>query len=110
MMKEMGLFAAVCGIVIYAMATNTAFATGEKTITIDNLAFTPAEVKVKAGTRVVFVNRDDLPHSVVSMTSEFRSKTLDTGESFIIVFGKLGEIAYFCGLHGQMRGKIIVTP
>jgi plastocyanin len=34
-------------------------------VNIDNFAFTPNELTVKAGTTVVFHNRDDIPHSVV---------------------------------------------
>jgi plastocyanin len=82
----------------------------EATVTIDNFAFTPSQIKVKAGSRVVFVNRDDIPHNVVGETAKFRSKAMDTNESFAITFDKPGEIAYFCGLHPMMKGRITVTP
>jgi plastocyanin len=109
MIKDIRLFAAVCG-VAFAVTAKPSFAAGETTITIDNFAFTPAEVIVKAGTRVVFVNHDDIPHNVVGETVKFHSKALDTEESFAFIFDKPGEIVYFCGLHPQMKGKITVTP
>jgi plastocyanin len=34
-------------------------------VNIDNFAFTPKELTVKAGTTIVFHNRDDIPQSVV---------------------------------------------
>ncbi len=82
----------------------------EVKINIDNFAFTPAELKIKAGTKVVFVNRDDIPHNVVGENVKFRSKALDTDDTFEFVFDQPGEIDYFCGLHPQMKGRLLVTP
>ena len=79
-------------------------------IGIDNFAFTPPVLTIKTGTTGVFENHDDIPHLVVDAGGRFRSKALDTNDSFSITFDKPGEIAYFCGLHPHMKGKIIVTP
>jgi plastocyanin len=79
-------------------------------VNIDNFAFTPNELTVKAGTAIVFRNRDDIPHTVVGTRGEFHSKALDTDESFSFTFAKPGTYEYFCGLHPQMQGKIVVTP
>ena len=91
-------------------AMNSAFAAGEASIAIDNFTFAPAEVTVKAGTKVLFVNHDDIPHLVVIEKDKVRSRALDTDDSFAFVFDKPGEFIYFCGLHPQMQGKITVTP
>jgi plastocyanin len=79
-------------------------------ITIDNFTFTPATLTVKAGTRVVWKNQDDIPHLVVSDVSPplFRSKALDTDDSFSTIFDKPGTYHYFCGLHPHMQGTIVV--
>jgi plastocyanin len=79
-------------------------------VNIDNFAFTPKELAVKAGTTVVFRNHDDIPHSVVGSEGEFHSKALDTDDSFSFTFAKAGTYAYSCGLHPRMQGKIVVTP
>jgi plastocyanin len=79
-------------------------------VNIDNFAFTPNELTVKAGTTVIFRNRDDIPHSVVGSKGEFHSKALDTDDSFSFTFAKAGTYAYSCGLHPRMQGKITVTP
>jgi plastocyanin len=79
-------------------------------VNIDNFAFTPKELTVKAGTAIVFRNRDDIPHSVVGSNGEFHSKALDTDDSFSFTFAKAGTYAYFCGLHPQIQGRIVVTP
>jgi plastocyanin len=91
-------------------AMNSAFAAGETSIAIDNFTFAPAEVTVRAGTRVLFVNHDDIPHLVVLENGKVRSRALDTDDSFAFVFDKPGEFVYFCGLHPQMKGRILVTP
>ena len=78
-------------------------------VTIDNFAFAPNELAVKAGTTVVFRNRDDIPHSVVGSKGEFHSKALDTDDSFSFTFTKAGTYDYSCGLHPRMQGRIVVT-
>jgi plastocyanin len=79
-------------------------------VNIDNFAFTPKELTVKAGTTIVFRNRDDIPHSVVGSKGEFHSKALDTDDSFSFTFANAGSYAYSCGLHPRMQGRIVVTP
>ena len=87
----------------------TAFA-DEATVSIDNFAFTPDVLTVKAGTTVTFVNHDDIPHLVVASDGKYRSKALDTNDKFSIAFDKPGDYSYYCGLHPHMKGKIVVEP
>jgi amicyanin len=79
-------------------------------VTIDNFTFAPAEVTVSVGTTVTWDNHDDIPHSVVEKNKLFRSKALDTDESYSFTFTQAGTYDYFCGLHPHMVGKIIVKP
>jgi plastocyanin len=76
-------------------------------VTIDNFTFAPAELTVKVGTTVTWTNHDDIPHTVVS-AGKFRSKTLDTDDSFSFTFTAAGEYKYFCSLHPHMTGTIKV--
>jgi plastocyanin len=82
----------------------------DREVNIDNFTFTPKELSVKAGTTIVFRNRDDIPHSVVGGQGEFHSNALDTGDSFSLTFTRAGSYGYFCGLHPQMQGKVLVIP
>jgi len=77
-------------------------------VTIDNFTFTPPELTVVVGTTVKWVNRDDIPHLVVNKDKAFRSKALDTGDSFSYTFASAGTFDYFCALHPHMVGKVIV--
>jgi plastocyanin len=79
-----------------------------KLITIDNFTFGPRELTVAAGTTVKWVNHDDIPHSVVNKDKTFRSKALDTDDSYSYTFASAGTFDYFCGLHPHMVGKVIV--
>src|ERR1700761_4855732 len=79
----------------------------ETKVTIDNFTFTPAELTGKARPTVTWNNPDDIPHVVVS-AGKFRSKTLDTDESYSFTFTTAGEYKYFCSLHPHMTGTIKV--
>ena len=77
------------------------------TVSIDNFTFAPVELKVKVGDTVTWTNHDDIPHTVVS-AGKFRSKTLDTDNSFSFTFATAGDYKYFCSLHPHMTGMIKV--
>jgi plastocyanin len=77
-------------------------------ITIDNFTFTPKELTVAVGTTVRWVNHDDIPHTVVEKKTTFRSKALDTDDSYSFTFTSAGTFDYFCGLHPHMVGQVIV--
>src|SRR5437879_668069 len=55
-------------------------------VKIDNFSFGPATLTVAPGTTVTWVNHDDIPHTVVSTDSIFKSKVLDTDEKFTLTF------------------------
>ena len=77
-------------------------------VTIDNFTFGPKELTVPVGTTVKWVNHDDIPHTVANKDKVFRSKALDTDDSYSFTFASAGTFDYFCGLHPYMVGKIIV--
>ena len=78
-------------------------------IGIDNFAFEPKTLTVAAGTSVTWVNRDDVPHLIISTTGKFpNSKVLDTDQQHVATFDSPGEYPYFCSIHPTMVGKIVV--
>jgi plastocyanin len=77
-------------------------------VRIDNFVFGPETLTVSVGTTVTWVNRDDIPHTVVANDKTFKSKVLDTDERFSFTFTRPGEYGYFCSLHPHMVGKVIV--
>jgi plastocyanin len=79
----------------------------DTTVSLDNFTFQPAQLTVKVGTTVTWTNHDDIPHTIVS-AGKFRSKTLDTDDSFSFTFTAAGDYKYFCSLHPHMTGMIKV--
>ena len=77
-------------------------------IMIDNFKFSPIPLTVAVGSTITWVNRDDIPHSIVFPALGVRSHTMDTNQSFNFHFEKSGTYDYICGLHPFMRGKIVV--
>ncbi len=78
-------------------------------IEIKDFAFNPQTVTVKSGEKVTWINRDEEPHTVVSVEKQFKKSTaLDTDQEFTITAGAPGTYTYFCSVHPKMTGTIIV--
>jgi plastocyanin len=79
-------------------------------VKIDNFTFDPPTLTIAAGTKVTWVNRDDVPHTATSTAKpkRFNSGTLDTDQQFSHVFTESGTYDYFCAVHPKMTGRIIV--
>jgi plastocyanin len=82
---------------------------GQNKIEIKDFAFTPQTITVKSGEKVTWINRDEEPHTVVSVGKQFKkSSALDTDQTYTIVAGAPGTYSYFCSVHPKMTGTIIV--
>ena len=103
-----GTFAVL--ILAAGVTTSRGVQAADATITIDNFTFTPAQLKVAPGTKVTWVNNDDIPHQIVDATDAraMKSPPLDTGDRFSFTYAKVGAYPYFCGLHPHMQGTVVV--
>jgi plastocyanin len=81
---------------------------GKTDVAIDNFTFTPQTLTVAVGTKVTWINHDDVPHTVKSTEKKFLSGTLDTDDKFSFVFTEPGTYPYFCTVHSHMTGTIVV--
>jgi plastocyanin len=78
-------------------------------IVIKDFHFTPQTLTVKSGEKITWINRDEEPHTVVSVEKQFKkSAPLDTDEVFTITAGAPGTYTYFCSVHPKMTGTIVV--
>jgi plastocyanin len=78
-------------------------------VNITGFAFAPKMLTVPVGATVIWTNRDEEPHVVVSAGALFKSSAaLDTGESYGTTFTKPGTYAYYCSIHPMMVGTVIV--
>ena len=86
-------------------ATNTK----QNKIEIKDFAFNPQTITVKSGEKITWINRDEEPHTVVSVEKKWKkSSALDTDQEFTITAGVPGTYTYFCSVHPKMTGTIVV--
>ena len=79
-------------------------------------AFSPNPMNVKAGDTVTWTNQDFMQHTVTSGAGsndsdsgkEFGSSLISPGGTFSHMFDKAGQFDYYCQIHPNMIGKIIV--
>ncbi len=78
-------------------------------VIIGNFSFSPKTLTVPVGATVTWTNHDKVPHLVTSTNDQFKkSPLLKAGQSFSNTFATGGTYSYFCSIHPQMTGKIIV--
>lgn len=86
----------------------------EFTVTIDTTSFVPDTAYVRTGTRVVWINKDQFVHTVVSGQPQnpdhiFGSNFILPGDTFSYEFDKAGTFPYYCSIHYQfMHGMVMV--
>jgi plastocyanin len=82
----------------------------QNTIEIKDFAFNPQTITVKSGEKITWANRDEEPHTIVSVEKQFKkSSALDTDQTFTITAGAPGTYTYFCSVHPKMTGTIVVV-
>ena len=92
-----------------ASATGSPVAVAGDQVTIDNFAFAPATLTVKAGTTVTWTNKDEEPHTVAASDGSFHSPGMGTGATFTHTFSTAGTFDYVCSIHPSMHGTVVVT-
>jgi len=94
------------------MAT-TPIATGVVTVKVgDNnkeYRYSPARIRIQAGTTVTFTNVGDLNHTATALEKrEWDTGDLAKGGSKTITFSQPGNYYYICTPHPWMYGQVIV--
>ena len=57
---------------------------------------------------MTWINKDDVPHKVVSVDKKFSSPALDTDQKYSFTFKDPGKYDYFCSIHPRMTGTVVV--
>lgn len=88
-----------------------------KTVMVDIqvFQFMPNVLEVKAGTTVIWTNKDNIEHSITNGVpgkpgGKFDSGFFTQGKTFSFTFTEAGEYPYFCMRHNSMQGIVRVTP
>lgn len=78
-------------------------------------SYIPLSLEVQRGTTVIWLNDDNVGHTVQSQDGEgnvipkFNSNILKTGERFAYKFEESGDYHYFCTLHPWRVGVVLVN-
>ena len=82
--------------------------TGGTAVTIDNFAFSPPTVRVKAGQKVTWTNKQDVAHTVTADGGAF-DHPMPPGAMFAFAVTKAGSFAYHCTIHPAMSATVVVS-
>jgi plastocyanin len=90
----------------------TAPASGEVVdVDIKDVKFNPKDLTIKKGETVKWTNSDGFAHDVTKEGGpgpDFKSKTLEGGDTFEQTFDTAGKIDYLCTIHSGQTGTITV--
>ena len=78
-------------------------------IVIQNLAFTPAEVSVKIGDTIEWVNKDVFAHTATARNGDFDINQ-PPKKTVTSVLNKTGTVEYYCRFHPNMKGVLKIAP
>jgi plastocyanin len=81
---------------------------GSTLVIVRAFTFTPAELRVRTGDRVTWVNCDPDPHTSTADGGQWSSPLLSTGDAFTHTFDAVGDYPYHCEPHPFMTARVIV--
>ncbi len=80
-----------------------------RTVSIQNFSFKPANITIKPGTKVIWINKDSTPHTATANNGRsFDSGRLGPGQRYSHTFRTAGKKSYHCEIHSSMKGSVTV--
>ena len=80
-----------------------------RTVLIQGFRFKPANITIKRGTKVRWINKDSHPHTATANNGRsFDSGRLGKGQRYTHTFKSAGKKKYLCEIHPFMRGSVVV--
>lgn len=81
----------------------------EHQVSIEKFTFSPAELRVRKGDTVTWVNNEKrVSHSILFMGRGEESERFFPGEKWSRTFPEAGRFEYRCGPHPEMLGVVVV--
>ncbi len=78
------------------------------TVEMRDFAFWPSDLTVSVGTRVTWVNRDDVPHDATADDGAWGTQLLNKGDEASLTFDTPETFSYHCTIHPQMKATLTV--
>jgi plastocyanin len=93
-----------------APAAAAAIAADSSVVRVDmrQIAFAPAEIRIRVGQRVEWINSDPTVHTVTADDRSWGSELIQEGERYSRLFDQPGRYPYHCIPHPMMRGVVVV--
>jgi plastocyanin len=73
-------------------------------VTVSNNKFEPKMINIKAGSEVIWENKEGT-HTVTADDGSWASSTLTPGQTYSHKFDKPGKYPYYCTFHGGKGGQ-----
>lgn len=77
-------------------------------VVIDKLVFSPAEISVKVGDTIEWVNKDKFAHTA-TVKGDWEVM-IPAGKSGSLVVEKAETVDYYCRFHPNMKGRVTSAP
>lgn len=96
-------------VVLMLLPAPTAAAAAQQ-VHMSGYAYGPGTLTINVGDTVTWTNHDQAPHDAVTTAgpAQFRSPMLSTGQTWSFTFTTPGTYSYYCSIHPDMRGQIVV--
>jgi len=78
-------------------------------IVMENLVISPAEVSIKAGDTIEWINKDVFAHTATARNGDF-DVTIPPKKTVTSVVQKPGTIEYYCRFHPNMKAVLTIAP
>ena len=78
-------------------------------VDVIDLDYDPRDVAVGVGSTVSWTNVGELPHTVTDRAGAFDSGLMMTGDIYRRTYDEIGTFEYFCTLHPDMIGTVVVV-
>jgi plastocyanin len=105
--------AALCLVTLAAVISlgsgGTVRAQEDAAVDIVDFAFDASSITVEVGSTVTWTNAGDATHTVTADDGAFDSGDVASGETYSFTFDEPGTYTYFCSIHPDMVGEVIVT-
>jgi plastocyanin len=81
-----------------------------ETIEIKSFEFSPSRLVIHEGEKVIWINKDNCPHTITSLDKELNSAIIPPNGTYTHLFEKEGRFPYNCSLRPTLAGEVIVKP
>jgi plastocyanin len=107
-MKLLASAVAVAAAAALLVPSGPADARAGASVTVADMAFSPASVTVGLGQTVTWTFKDAVGHTATSDQGFWDSGTRSGGATYSRAFTSAGTFRYHCTIHSMMRGKVAV--